>query len=471
MKRLLPLIGLFFLAQTVRSQVSYTWNGSVSTAWNTAANWTPSGVPGSIDNVTIVTGSNTCALNANTSISNITLTSGTLDLGGFTLIAGGPTAQFTKGTVQNGSLNIPAATTTNFTTGPVVMNCTVNIVSGTINIKNTTFQTTTTINKNGASNDNSGGNNIFNGITTITNSGAGQLLLANGNPDAFNSAVTFNNTGSNNIYVGYNSTGNVFGGVTTFNNAPTANTSIYVSWNSTGTNFNNNVIVTSTNGSGVQFCGGNGTATAVMASGNTISVGPAGFSAGTLLLRQFTQNGVTPQNITLTGAGALNFGPVSAFFGTVTASSPSLYLNGCSFVSSSNLTKTGSTGDFSNGGNVFNGLCSITNSGSSYLVLGNNNTDTWNSDVTFTDNGSERLLPCWASAGNQFNGNIFVNTGGSAQGIQFCGGNGTATATLAAGKTVLAGSTGLTAGYLYLKQFTQLGSAAITLNSTGGSSV
>jgi hypothetical protein len=469
MKRLLPLIGLFFFAQTVRSQVSYTWNGSLSTAWNTAGNWTPGGIPGNIDNVTIVTGGNTCSLNANTSISNITLTSGTLDLGGFSLTAGGATAQFTKGTVQNGSLSIPAATTTNFTTGPVIMNCTVNIVTGTITIKNTTFQTTTTINKNGASNDNSSGNNIFNGVTTITNSGAGQLLLGNGGPDQFNAAVTFNNTGSNNIYVGYNAPGNVFGGVTTFNNAPSTNNGIYVSWLSTGTAFNNNIVVTSANGQGVQFCGGNGTATAVLSSGNTIAVGPAGFSAGNLSLRQFTQNGGVPQNLTLTGSGALYLGPSSAFVSALTASSPSLYLNGCTFISSSNLTKTGLTGDFSNGGNLFNGLCSITNSGSSFLVLGNNNPDTWNSDVTFTDNGSERLLPCWGSAGNQFNGNIIVNTSGSAQGIQFCGGNATATATQAATKTVLAGGTGLTAGYLYLKQFTQLGSAAISLTATGTS--
>lgn len=32
---------------------SYTWNGSVSSDWGTAANWTPNGVPGSVDNVTI----------------------------------------------------------------------------------------------------------------------------------------------------------------------------------------------------------------------------------------------------------------------------------------------------------------------------------------------------------------------------------------------------------------------------------
>ncbi len=92
------------------------------------------------------------------------------------------------------------------------------------------------------------------------------------------------------------------------------------------------------------------------------------------------------------------------------------------------------------------------------------NPDIWNNDVTFTDNGSERLLPCWATTGNQFNGNIFVNTAGSAQGIQFCGGNATASAIQAAGKGVIqSGATGLNAGYLQLKQFTQLGNAPVNL--------
>jgi len=35
---------------------NYTWNGSSSNAWNTAANWTPNGVPGPNDNITIPTG-------------------------------------------------------------------------------------------------------------------------------------------------------------------------------------------------------------------------------------------------------------------------------------------------------------------------------------------------------------------------------------------------------------------------------
>ncbi len=205
-------------------------------------------------------------LNAGAAITNITLTSGTLDLGGFTLQVNGTTATFTAGTVQNGNLTVSGATTTTFGNGPVTMNCNVNITSAAITLKNTTFQGTTNLTKTGASNDASSGNNIFNGLLTATNAGSGYLLFGNGNPDQFNAASTFNNTGSSNLFVAYNSSNNIFGGIATFNNTPTGNTAIYVSQNSAGTIFNNNIVITSTNGAGVQF-GGGATATSTLAGG------------------------------------------------------------------------------------------------------------------------------------------------------------------------------------------------------------
>ena len=467
---LLLLICCSFLTQATNAQTSYTWTGALSTNWNTPGNWSPSGVPGVTDNVTIVTGGNTCLLNANAGIANFKLTSGTLDLGGYTLTVNGSNEIFTAGTVQNGTITIPSATTTSFGGGPVNMNCIVAITSATITLKNTTFQKTLTITKTGATNDASSGGNVFNDITTMTNAGTGYLLLANGSPDQFNAAATFNNTGGSNIYVAYNSAGNIFQGVTTFNNTPSGNTAIYVSQNSAGTLFNNNIVVSSNAGQGV-FFGGIASATCTLAATQTITIGAGGFSAGTLYLKEFVQTGTTAQNLSLTGAGNLTLGPSSSFGGNLTASSPTLFLNGCIFNGTTNITKTGATGDWSSGGNTFNGVSNITNSGSSYLLLGSTNPDIWNNDVTFTDNGSERLLPCWSSIGNQFNGNIYVNTSGSATGIQFCGGNTTATATLAAAKTIQAGTTGLTAGYLYLKQFTQLGSSPINLAGTGTSSL
>src|SRR5258708_18045118 len=231
--------------------------------------------------------------------------------------------------------------------------------------------------------------------------------------------------------------------------------------------FDDNITVTSTGTGGIYLGWTSGTGTPTLASGKTILVGAAGFSAGFLNLNTFTQLGNVAMNLTFTGAStSLIFARNSVIGGDLTTSTPDIYLNGATFNAATSCTKTGANGNWNAGGNVFNGVPSLTNSGSGFFLLGNSNRDIWNNDVTFTDNGSERLLPCWATAGNQFNGNISVNTAGSALGIQFCGGNATATATLAATKTIQAGAGGLNAGYLILKQFTQLGSAAINLSLT-----
>ena len=351
--------------------------------------------------------------------------------------------------------------------------------------------------KTGTTNDASVGNNIFNGNSTFTDSGAGYLLFGNGNSDQFNAAVTFNNTGSNSIYVAYNSNNNIFGGVATFNNAPTANTLIYVSLYSTGSIFSENIVVTSTNGQGVQFCGGNATATATLAAGKTITIGGAGFSAGTLLLKQFTQVGATPQSLTLTGSSILQYGPTSVFNGNVTSVSPRLYFNGCTFNGSANCTKNGATDDQGVGNNIFNGTTTITSSGSGYLMFGNGNSDQFNSTATFINTGTNNMHISYNSSNNVFGGvttfsnssvgnfGIFVSTlsagtlfndniivsSTNGQGVQFCSGNATATATLAASKTISIGTAGFSAGTLLLKQFTQVGATAQTLNQTSGTGI
>ncbi len=315
-----------------------------------------------------------------------------------------------------------------------------NITSITPNVyfNGATFNGTVNSIKNGVSNNAGAGGNTFNSVSSFTNMGGGYLMFGNGSADVWNADATFTNSGTSQLYMAYNSV---------------------------GTLFNGNVTLSSTGGSlGIQFCAAGG-ATATMAAGRTLSTGV--FDKGYLILQRFTQLGTGAVNLTLTStAGYLQYGPSSALGGNVVSTSPDLYLHGCVFNGTSDITKTGSAGNFSQGGNIFNGVCTITNAGSNYLLLGNTNPDIWNSDVTFTNTGSERLLPAWATVGNMFNGNIYVNTSGSAQGIQFCGGNSTATATLAAGKTIAAGGLGLNAGYLQLKQFTQLGNTPINLTMT-----
>lgn len=361
-----------------------------------------------------------------------------------------------------------------------------------------TFSGTVNSTKTGTSNDQGIGNNIFNGNSTFTNSGSGYLMFGNGNSDQFNAASTFNNTGSSNIYVAYNTGVNTtFGGVATFNNAPTANTLIHVSPNSAGTVFNDNIIVTSTFGQGVHFCGGNATASATLAAGKTISIGGAGFSSGTLLLKQFTQVGPTPQNLTLTGSSILQYGPVSVFNGNVTSVSPRLYFNGCTFNGTTNCTKNGATDDDSNGSNTFVGSSTITNYGSGRILLGNASTDAFMSTANFNNLGTNHMYIAHNSSNNIFGGvvtfsnaptgnyaiyvsgystgtvfndNIIVSNVNGA-GVQFCYANATATSTLAAGKTITIGPAGFNTGTLLLKQFSQVGSTPQSFNITTGNAL
>ncbi|HVZ87142.1 MAG TPA: LamG-like jellyroll fold domain-containing protein [Polyangia bacterium] len=54
-----------------------TWAPSSGTSWNTSANWSPSGVPGSSDDVTFSSSNNSaCSIDANVDVSSITVASG-----------------------------------------------------------------------------------------------------------------------------------------------------------------------------------------------------------------------------------------------------------------------------------------------------------------------------------------------------------------------------------------------------------
>ncbi|MBX3253031.1 MAG: hypothetical protein KF862_02730 [Chitinophagaceae bacterium] len=473
MKTFLLAALLITLQHATQSQVSYTWNGSLSASWTTAGNWSPNGVPGVLDDVKIVTAVNNCTLSASTTINNITLTSGTLDLNGGTLTVNGATAVFTSGIIQNGILIVSAANTTTFGTGAVTMDCAVSIHTATISVRNTTFQGTADITKTGSTGDSNNGNNIFNGTVTITNAGSGNCMLGNSGADKFYSDATFNNTGSANLYIAHSSSNNLFTGVTTFNNTPTANTRTYVSWYSSGTIFNNDIIVSSTSGEGVQFCGGNA-ASVTLAAGHTISIGAGGFSAGTLLLRQFTQSGSAPLNFSLTGSAEVRFGPSGDFGGTVTVSAPNIYTSSSVFNSEVVLTKTdGVSSNASSGGNTFNADLTanyFSSNGTGYWSFGNGAADIYNGDVYANNNSLDRIIFGHNSTNNQFNGDLIVTQTGDSRGTALTWNSG-ATSVIAAGKTISLGGAGFSAGYFYIQGLTQNGTAPIHLTTTGTSSI
>jgi hypothetical protein len=280
---------------------------------------------------------------------------------------------------------------------------------------------------------------IFNGATVFTKTG-GTSMHNNGNQNIFNSTLTINQQSNTGYFMlGYNS----------------------------NDLFNDDITVTSTGTGGIYLGYVNGTGTPTLASGKTISVGGAGFSAGFLYFGAFTQLGSAPVNLPLTGVNTSLSFRASTFGGDVVSTSPTYNITSSTFNGIFNATKTGASNDGNPGGNTFNDVTTITNTGAGYFGFGWSLPDIWNGDVTFTNNGSERILPAWVAAGNLFNGNITVNSTGSSTGIHFCGNSAVATATLASGKTINTGT--YDKGYLILNRFTQLGNTAVNLNLAAGS--
>lgn len=372
-----------FLPFFAAAQTSYTWNGSASSAWNSAANWTPNtGFPLAADHATIVAAGASPVLDMSRSVTNLTLTSGTLDLNGFTLTSTG-TGAFNGGAMNNGTL--APNTTSSMTFAGTVFGAAITGTSGVFVINSGTFNGPVTATKTTASNDYWQGNATFNNTVTLTAT-AGR------------------------IYPAY-----------------------------TGTSlFNGNLLLNSTGGSGGVWIGqGGGTAT--LANGRTITAGSAGFTVGSLAIRNFTQLGTTAQNLVLAPGATIYYQVGTTFNGNLTSTSGALYFTAATFNGTVRFTKTANTNEYGGGNNVFNG------------------------DVEFIVNAGG-IFPAYSGA-DQYNGNLVLNCTGST-GIQFGGVGGTST--LAAGRTVTIGSAGFSSGILEFRGFTTLGTTpqVITLSGT-----
>lgn len=338
----------------------------------------------------------------------------------------------------------------------------VNFKAPQINFSGTVFGGIATLEKSGATDNNSNGGNTFNSSATLTNSGSGYMLLGNGAPDTFNGTTTFNNTGSFRIYVAYShpnqatkfasdvtfyankssgpdpwsyligeSTntniefgGNVsficdgtlesdfrilqgltstasFAGTVTANIRNTSTATTLVLGANGSASYSNNIVVSSAGGS-ILF-NLNASASSTLADGKTISIGPDGFGRGTLGLPRFTQIGNTAQALSLSNGARLIIGPTSTFNGNVNFAAPQVLLNGATYNGTATLEKNGGTDNYSVGGNVFNGFTTVTNSGSAEFFFGNNNADAFNAETVFNNTGSSRIRIAYNHAGQTTN--------------------------------------------------------------------
>ncbi|NJM26038.1 MAG: hypothetical protein HC859_11675 [Bacteroidia bacterium] len=371
---------------------------------------------------------------ANNTGAAATLASGfTIQVGGTGFAAGelrlrnftqlGPTAQ-----------NVTLTGTAIFRLGfNSTFNGTVDFRSPRVILDGATYNGTTYIEKTGVTNDDSNGNNVFNGPTTLANSGSGYLRSAVSTLDTFNGDLSLINTGSATIRMGDVVTGTVFNG---------------------------NVQVTCTNGGGIWF-GDNPPANATLAAGRTITVGAGGFTTGELRMNRFIQLGGTAQALTLTGDALLTLGPAASFGGNVTMVAPRLRLDGATYAGTGYFEKTGAVNDAGTGNNTFGGATQLVNTGSGYLMSASGGPDVFNGDLTVTNSSSSLIYLAHSVAGTQFNGNIALNTT-SGNGI-YISDNAAGSATLAAGRTIAIGGVGWNSGDLHIRRFTQTGGTPQTV--------
>ncbi|MES2732278.1 MAG: hypothetical protein V4714_11030, partial [Bacteroidota bacterium] len=315
------------LAQTT------TWKGTLNTSWSNASNWTGT-VPGTTSDVVI----NSCticpALPSQVTIRRLTINSGgQLDIGVYILIAS-TSASLSSAVLQSsgGSLK-----TINF------LKLESSVLNGNVTLEKTAGGGANVLN----------GGNIFNQAAILINSSASNLTLGNGTKDIFMADLTLTNTGTAGIFISQDGAGHQFKG---------------------------NIILNKPTGTGIYF--GEGiTATAELADTKTLSIGAGGFPSGELRLKRFVQTGNTNQTLNLTNTAILRISTGTVFNSSVTFKAPQLYLDGGTFNSNAVLEKNGATDNPSAGGNVFNGVTTITNSASGSLLLGSISPDLFNSEV------------------------------------------------------------------------------------------
>lgn len=391
------------------------------------------------NNITVNnTGSALGIIFSNSATGASTFTNGTINVGGSGFATG--QLRFRRFT-QVGAFNQNLALTgsAHLWLGPTsAFDGNVNFVAPRVLLNGTTYNGTTYIEKNGASNDAGDGGNIFNQPTTLVNSGNGYLMSANVSPDVFNNSLIVTNSGSSTIQLSENSAGN---------------------------QYNGNIQLNSTFGGGIYF-GNNTNGTSTLAATRTIGVGGSGVISGDIRLIRFTQVGATPQALDLSGIAILTLGPSSTFDGNVDFRSPQLLLNGTTYNGTAHLQKKGATDNAGAGGNTFNGVTTLVNSGSGYLLTANTSPDIFNGALTVTNTGSSIIYLAHNVAGNQFNGNISFNSTLGSAGVYFSN-NATGSSTLGNGASLLVGGLGYSSGELRFRRFTQVGTAVQTLLLTG----
>ena len=265
----------------------------------------------------------------------------------------------------------------------------------------------------------------INGTLSITNGGSDNstIYLANNSTSTatIGGTTTIVNNGTGNskrIFLG--SKGDAtFNNTLKITNSSTATSSyIYCNYDDNSlNNYNGNIVleVNNSNSDGITFGSSNGQG--VLDNGKTITIGALGFSAGTLLLKNFTQNGTTTQNITTTGTSKFNQSK-NEWNGNVVFKAPRITTTETSYKGTASLEKTGDTDDNLGDNNIYKENATITNSSGYRLIICRNDPDTYEKNLSITNSGTDEIFFGQVASNIQVLGNLTVNNTNNAKFIR-----------------------------------------------------
>ncbi len=97
--------------------------------------------------------------------------------------------------------------------------------------------------------------------------------------------------------------------------------------------------------------------------------------------------------------------------------SPNIRLNGSTFNSTSSFEKTGSGSDGCDGGNTFVGNCTLKNTGSGYIRLGNGGNDSFSANLDVINSGTSDIFIAYNNSTTSIGGNLTVTNSNSGRNI------------------------------------------------------
>jgi hypothetical protein len=222
---------------------------------------------------------------------------------------------------------------------------------------------------------------------------------------------------------------------------------------------------------------------------NTFTITSGTFNLGTYTITinstaSFTSGTINNGTVSIKSTATTTFSG-TVFGASVTGTSNSILLNGSTFNSTVTLIKKGAGTDNGSGGNTFGASVTVIDSGTGSLTLGNTSADVFNSTLSVTSASTGPIYIAHNSTGNQFNGDVTFSGGyiySNYYGTATYNGNivinsastilyfsfGTGSVSIANGKSVSIGGSGLSSGSIYFRNFTQLDSTQTwNLTTTG----